>query len=154
VVASVLCYATGNIIFRSKLHGIQPHIALLSRSITAITTFFLVSPFLEHPFIFEVQSFPLTMIPVLIGFAFVSRFLNTVTYYVAIDRLQVSTVSLVQSMDVIFSIFFAFLYLGEPIAWYHYAGGLFIILGNLLLELLGTHPTEEHLEDHLKQRAR
>lgn len=152
VIASVFCYAVGNITFRNKLHGIEPHLALFSRSMLAIITFFLVSPFIEHPFISEVIAFPLILLPTLFGFAFVSRFLNSVTYYVAIDRIPVSTVSLVSTLDVIGSTLFAFWYLGEPVAWYHYLGGAFILLGNILLELLGTHPTDKHLEHHLKQR--
>lgn len=152
IIASVLCYAAGNITFRSKLHGIEPHIALFTRALTALTAFFLVSPFIEHPFISEMTALSAATIPVLIGFAFVSRFLNSVTYYVAIDRIPVSTVSLVSTLDIIGATLFAFFYLGEPIAWYHYVGGAFIILGNVLLELLGTHPTEEKLEEHLKQR--
>lgn len=153
IIASVLCYAGGNITFRSKLNGVEPHIALFSRALTAVTTFFLVSPFIEHPFIEEIIGLPVVMIPALIGFGFISRFLNSVTYYVAIDRLQVSTVSLVSTLDIIGATLFAFLYLGEPIHWYHYVGGAFIVLGNVLLELLGTHPTEEKLEEHLKQRV-
>lgn len=153
VMISVLCYATGNITFRSKLHGIiEPHIALLTRSTVAVTTFFLLSPFIEHPFISELMLFPAALIPVLLIFAFVSRFLNSVTYYMALDRLPVTTVSLVSTLDIIGSIAFAFFYLGEPVFWYHYFGGAFIVLGNILLELLGTHPTKEHLEQHLKQR--
>jgi len=151
VICSVVCYAAGNITFRSKLHGIEPHVALLSRSLTAVTVFFLVSPFIEHPFISEVMNFPPMLIPTLIGFAFVSRFLNSITYYVALDRIPVPTVSLVSSLDIIGSTLFAFIYLNEPIMWYHYLGGAFIVLGNVLLELLGTHPSKEHLESHLKQ---
>lgn len=152
VICSVLCYACGNITFRSKLHGIEPHVALLSRSLTAVTIFFLAAPFITHPFISEVMNVPLMLIPTLIGFAFISRFLKSVTYYVALDRIPVPTVSLVSTLDIIGSTVFAFLYLGEPITWYHYLGGAFILLGNILLELLGTHPTKDHLEDHLKQR--
>lgn len=153
IIGSVLCYAGGNITFRSKLTGIEPHIALFSRALMAMTAFFLVSPFIENPFISEMTALPVTLIPVLIGFAFIGRFLNSVTYYVALDRIPVSTVSLVSTLDIIGATLFAFFYLGEPIEWYHYAGGAFIILGNVLLELLGTHPTEEILEEHLKQRV-
>lgn len=152
VMLSVFCYAAGNITFRSKLHGIEPHIALFSRSITAITMFFLVSPFIRHPFGTEIAAFPLALVPALIGFGFVSRFLNSVTYYMAIDRIPVPTVSLVSTLEIIGSTAFAFFYLSETVGWYHYLGGAFILLGNVLLELLGTHPTEEHLEMHLKQR--
>jgi drug/metabolite transporter (DMT)-like permease len=152
VIASALCYATGSIIFRGKLHGLEPHIALFSRSMTAVLVFFLVSPFIAHPFIEEILAMPSSLIPALIGFAFVSRFLNSVTYYVAIERLHVPTVSLVSTLDIIGAVVFTYLYLGEPIEWYHVVGGTFIILGNVLLELLGTHPTHKKLELHLKHR--
>jgi drug/metabolite transporter (DMT)-like permease len=152
IIGSALCYACGNITFRSKLHGIEPHIVLFSRSTLAIATFFIVSPFISHPFVTEISALSASLIPVLIGFAFVSRFLNSVTYYVALDRLPVPTISLISTLDIIGSILFAFFYLGEPIEWYHYLGGLFIILGNVLLEILGTHPDEVKLEEHLKQR--
>ena len=152
IMLAALCYGTGNIVFRKKLSHIEPHLVLFSRSCTAIATFFLISPFLQHPFIQEVRAFPLVLLPALIGFGFISRFLNSVTYYQAIERLPVTTVSLVGTLDIIGSMLFAFLYLGEPILWYHYLGGTFILLGNILLELLGTHPSEEHLEQHLKQR--
>lgn len=154
IMSSMLCYAGGNIIFRSKLHGsIEPHIALFSRALMAMTAFFLASPFIELSFISEMTSLHISLFPVLIGFAFIGRFLNSVTYYVAIDRIPVSTVSLVSTLDIIGATLFAFWYLGEPILWYHYAGGAFILLGNVLLEVMGTHPTEQKLEDHLKQRV-
>lgn len=153
IVLAMFFYASGNMIFRSKLHNVvEPHIALFCRSLTAISIFFLVSPFLAHPFISEIYNLPMALIPVLIGFAFVSRFLNSVSFYIAIDRLPVTTVSLVSSLDVIGSTVFAFLYLGEAIEWYHFVGGAFVILGTLLLEFLGTHPSDKHLETHLKQR--
>ncbi|UPA23121.1 DMT family transporter [Candidatus Peribacteria bacterium] len=153
VIASSLGYAAGSIYYRKHLSHIEPHVALLMRSTTAIATFFVVSPFLTHPFISEVTDFPPTLIPALLGFAFIGRFLNSVTYYQAIDRLELTTVSLVGSLGIIGSILFAFVYLGEPIAWYHYLGGAFIILGTILLEVIGAHPDEEHLEMHLKQRV-
>lgn len=153
IMLAVFCYAAANIIFRNKLHGIaHPHVALFCRSLTAIGAFFLVSPFIEHPFISEIQAFPAALFPALIGFAFISRFLNSVTYYVAIDRLPVTTISVVSALDIIGGTVFAFLVLGEPILWYHYLGGAFILLGNILLELLGTHASPDQQEAHLKQR--
>lgn len=153
VIASSLGYASGSIYYRKHLSHIEPHVALLMRSMTAILTFFAVSPFLSHPFISEVISFPVALIPALLGFGFIGRFLNSVTYYQAIDRLELTTVSLVGSLGIVGSILFAYIYLGEPIAWYHYLGGAFIILGTILLEVIGAHPDEEHLEMHLKQRV-
>lgn len=154
IIAATSCYALSNILYRKKVSHIAPHIALLMRSLTAITTFFLISPFIQHPFIEEVLAFPVVLIPALIGFGFVSRFLNSVMYFRAIELLPISTVSLVSSLDVIGTTVFAYFYLGEPVLWYQYLGGAFIILGTVLLELLGTHQNKEHLEKHLKHRMR
>ncbi len=154
IVVGTACYAFSNILYRKKVSHIAPHIALFLRSSTAITTFFLISPFIQHPFIEEVLAFPVALIPVLIGFGFISRFLNSVMYYQAIDLLPITTVSLIGSLDVIGTTAFSFFYLGESIFWYQYLGGFFVVLGTVLLELLGTHPTPEHLEKHLKHRMR
>lgn len=153
IIIATFCYGSSNIIFRKYLSSkVEPHLVLFTRSCAAIATFFLISPFIEHPFISEIMAFPLLLLPALFAFGFISRFLNSVMYYEAIDRLPVATVSLVSSLDIIGITFFAYLFLGETVHWYHYLGGAFLILGNVLLELLGTHPTEEHLEQHLKQR--
>lgn len=153
VIASSLGYASGSVYFRKHLSHIEPHVALLMRSMTAMTVFFIVSPFIRHPFISEVMNFPPALIPALIGFGFIGRFLNSVSYYQALERLPVTTVSLVGSLGIVGSTLFAFAYLGEPIFWYHYVGGAFIVLGTVLMEVIGTHPDEEHLEMHLKQRG-
>lgn len=154
IIAATSCYAFSNILYRKKVSHVAPHIALFMRSSTAIAAFFLISPFIQHPFIEEVLAFPVALIPALIGFGFVSRFLNSVMYYQAIELLPISTVSLVGSLDIIGTTVFAYFYLGEPVVWYQYAGGAFIILGTVLLELLGTHKNKEHLEKHLKHRMR
>jgi drug/metabolite transporter (DMT)-like permease len=52
---------------------------------------------------------------------------------------------------VIGSIIFAAWYLGESLTMYHIIGGVFILAGGLALEIIGIHPTEKHLEDHLTQ---
>ena len=152
VIASSLGYAFGSIYYRKALSHIEPHVSLFMRSFVAITTFFIVSPFLPQTVISQISHFPPALIPALLGFGFIGRFLNSVTYYQALDKLEVATVSLVGSLGIIGNTIFAYFYLGEPILWYHYVGGVFIILGTILLEVMGTHPSEEHLEMHMKQR--
>ena len=153
VLLASFSYASGSILFRKKLSHIDPHIALFSRSTVAITTFLVVSPFLDHPFGVELRAFPLILIPALIGFSFVSRFLNSFCFYQAIERLPVSTISIVGGLDVVGGALFAHFYVGEPIFWYHVLGGGLILLGTVLLQVLGIHPSEEHLELHMKQRG-
>ncbi|NOS67338.1 MAG: DMT family transporter [Candidatus Peribacteraceae bacterium] len=152
LLASSFCFATGGIIFRKSLRHVKPHLVLFSRSAIAVVSFFLLSPFISHTLMEEVRAFPLAALPVLLGFAFISRFLNVFSFYEALDRLSVTTVSLVGNTGIVTSLLFAWWIVGEPILWYHIAGGGLIILGTILLELLGTHPTAKHLERHLRQR--
>ncbi len=154
IVGGSLSFACGDILLRKFLPHVHPHVTIASRSTTAILAFFIVSPFIHHTFVEETVALPSTLIPALIGFGFISRFINGFMYYESLERLPVSTISLVGSVDVVLSTVVAYAMLDEPILWYHVLGGGFVILGTLLLDLLGTHPTEEALERHLRQRHR
>lgn len=154
IIGSAFGYALGAIIFRGKLKHIEPHIALFARSSIALTVFFLISPFLHHPFIDEISAMPARLLPALIGFAFLSRFLNSVTYYMALDRLKVSTVTIVGTLDIVCATAFAFLLLGEAVEWYHVLGGICIITGNILFEYLGNHDNTHIHAKQLKHHIR
>lgn len=130
-------YSAGSIVYRKFLHHIEPEVALFFRSSMAITVFFLVSPFLQHSFMQEIIHMPLSLIPALLGFGFMARFLNSVSFYEAIQRLPVSTVTLFDTLEIVGGAVFAFLYVGEPLLWYHAVGGAFILAGTLLLEFSG-----------------
>lgn len=152
LILSSLSFAVGSILFRKYLHHTEPQIVLFVRAAVAITVFFLISPFISHPLIEEIRVFPLAMLPVLLGFGFISRFLNIFSFYEALDRLPVTIVSLFNNLTMVSSIAFAWWMLREPIASYHLTGGLLIILGAILLEVSGVHRTTRHLENHLRQR--
>lgn len=152
VLLASLSYAGGSVLFRKKLSHIEPHIALLARSTIAIATFIIAAPFIDHPFGVELRAFPLVLIPALIGFSFISRFLNSFSFYQALERLPVSTISIFGGLDVIGGTLFAFVYVGESIEWYHILGGGLILLGTVLLQVLGIHSSDKHLELHMKQR--
>lgn len=138
ILVAAFCYSLGNILFRKYFVDIAPEAVLFWRCCTAIAAFFLVSPFTTHPFIEEVKAFPMALVPAVIGFGFLSRFLNSFSFYEAIERLPVSTVSLVGTLEIIGGALFAYLYVGEPLEWYHFAGGGLILCGTVLLELAGT----------------
>lgn len=148
---SCFTFALGDLIFRKCLQRSDPQVVILIRSITAISGFFLISPFLDMPLIHEIRAFPLSSVPALLGFAFVSRFLNGFSFYEALEHLPVMTVSLTQNLTVIGSIAFAAWYLGEPLHPYHFIGGALIVAGALMLEMAGMHPSDQHLERQLKQ---
>lgn len=144
-------FSIGSITFRKYLHHLQPQIAIFVRSITAMSAFLVLSPFLTHSLPEDVRAFPFALLPALLGFGFIARFLNIFTFYEAIDRLPVSTVSLLGNLSVIVGVLFAHWYLGEAILWYHWLGGGFIIFGTILLETIGIHPSEKHLQHHIEQ---
>lgn len=152
ILAATTCFALSSIVIRLYLKNVEPHLVLLSRSTFAILFFFLLSPFIEHPFISEVRNFPTSLVPTLIGFAFVSRFISGFSYYQAVERLPITTVSIAGPLDTIGALALSYWYLGESIEWYHFIGGGCIILGVILLEVLGAHPSEEKHKQTLKHR--
>lgn len=151
LILSSACYAGGAIVFRKYLHHLAPHLVIVSRAIGAVVGFFLLSPFLSHPLIAEIRAFPLFLLPVLLGFGFISRFLNLFGFYEAMEHLRVTTVSLSINFTVLGAIAFATWILGEKLYMHHFAGGALIIAGALMLEMTGLHPSEKHLEEHLHQ---
>ncbi len=153
IILSGLVFACGSITYRKFLHHCHPHVLLFVRASVAMTCFFVLSPFLNHNLAEEISTLPITVIPVLLGFGFLSRFLNVFSFYEALERISVTTVSLMCNFTAIFSVLFSHWFLGEAIEGFHYLGGALIILGGLMLEFLGTHPTTAHLEAHLRQRV-
>lgn len=154
IVAAALSFAMGSVLCRKFATHLKPHILLGARSVTAICAFLAASPFIHHGLSGEIRSFPIALVPALIGFAFISRFINSVSFYEALERLPVSTITLTGAIDVILGTVVAWAMLGEPIRWYHFLGGAFLVMGTLLLELIGTHPSKEALEHHVRQRHR
>lgn len=153
IILSTVSFALGNCVYSKWLHHVPSHVALCARSTTAVAAFFLASPFVPHSLAAEASTFPLALIPALLGFGFISRFINSVAFYESIERLPMSSISLVGSVDVILSSVVAYAVLGEPVGWYHFLGGGFVILGTLLLELLH-EPRSEHAAEQRQQRHR
>jgi len=152
IVLASLGFGIGSVTYRKYFHHIDPHIMLFVRSLIGISGFFLLSPFVSQPLIAQVQVFPLHSLPILIGFALISRFLNAFSFYTALDRLPVSTVSLASNLTIICATAFSAWFLKESLYNYHFVGGLLIVLGTVLLEIVGTHQTKKHLKLHLHGR--
>ncbi len=153
ILLASLSFSIGSITFRRYLRHSHPQVAMFTRSAMAIIVFFLLSPFRVHPFIGEVESFSLMLVPALIGFGFVSKFLNVFSFYQTLERLPVSTVSLFGSLGIIVSIAFSHAYLGEPIETYHILGGILIVAGTIILETFGLNHTREHLKQRYHHRS-
>ncbi len=153
ILLGCLCFSIGSITFRRYLHNSNPEIAMISRSLVAIAIFFLLSPFEPQTFLSEVRAFPLSLLTALIGFGFISKFLNVFSFYQALERLPVSTVSLVGSTGVVVSVAFAHWLLSEPIFLYHIVGGILIVGGTVILEAMGLRHTRMHLKQRHHHRA-
>ncbi|MDO8649306.1 MAG: DMT family transporter [Candidatus Peregrinibacteria bacterium] len=153
LLASVV-FASGSIIFKRFLHDVPVQVVTVLRSVVAVSAFFFVSPFITHPLVEEIRTFPLELLPALLGFAFIARFLLLISFYEAVDRIPVATVSLASTMNIVGGTLFAHFYLGEQFAWYHMFGGGLIALGVLLLQLIGVHATPEEHERHIRQHPR
>lgn len=152
IIIAGLTFSIGSMLYRLFLHTEGIHLTLFVRSAIAIVTFFIISPFLPAPLGEELKQFPLLLIPALFGFAFIARFLNVYTFYIALERIPVSVVSLLGTFHMIGGALFAYVLLGESLQWYHYQGGGLIILGTFLVEAKGVFSSLEYLEAHLRQR--
>lgn len=153
IVGSAFAYSLGGCVFRKHLSHLAPQIAVLTRSLVAIGAFFIVAPFVERPFIDEVRAFPLHLIPILLGFAFISRFLNTFMFYEAAERLELSRIYPAFMLDVIGTTTIAVIVLGETLQWYHVLGGTLILASNVGLQRLGVRNDDEQLEHHVVDRV-
>ena len=153
ILLGCLCFSIGSITFRRFLHNSNPEIAMISRSVIAISIFFLFSPFEQQTFMSEARAFPIGLLTALIGFGFISKFLNVFSFYQALERLPVTTVSLVGSMAVVISVAFAHWILQEPILMYHVVGGILIVGGTVILETAGPRHSTAHLRQRHHHRA-
>ncbi|MDD3896613.1 MAG: DMT family transporter [Candidatus Peribacteraceae bacterium] len=145
IILSCLSYSIGGTIIRKKLHRTAPELIIFARSATAILLFFLISPFISHPFISEVMAFPLALIPVLLAYGFISRFLLVFSFYESLKHLPVASVSLLSTVVVGTALLFAHFYLGEPIHWYQAAGAALIMAGAIIVQSSGLRKLEQHL---------
>lgn len=153
LLASGFLFSSGSIVFRRFLHKSDPQVVLFVRSATGVMAFFLLSPFFQEPLIQQGASFPWAQVlPVLLGFAFISRFLNSFSFFVSIERLPVGTVSLMSNLSLVVGIALSCWLLQEPIETYHIVGGAFVILGTLMLEMVGVHWTPRHVAVHVADR--
>lgn len=148
VLAGALMYATGSVVFKKKLHTLHPEIVLFVRGLTAITFFFLISPFVDFNIVSEVRAFPFVLIGALLGYGFISRFMYLFTYYEAVERLPIHTISIALPLISVGSILFSHIVLGEVIAWFHVIGAALIIGGTVLMQMSHKKRKSKHVLCH------
>lgn len=154
IVLGGFCFSIASILFKKHFLALAPEFVLFFRSSAAILLFFIISPFLQHPFITELQSLPLSLIPVLLSFAFLSRFLSVLGFYQAVERLPLTIIYLTLPLSTILALLFAHAYLGEPLHISHGIGAVLIMGSVLLLNVHGFHTSPAHAIRHMKQHPR
>lgn len=143
-------YGLGGALIGKYLRHVEPQIIIVARACCAIAFFFLLSPFITHPFASEIKAFPLEFLGVLIGYGLISRYLLIFSYYESIERLPLATVSLLGTLAVGTSLLFTQWYLHETIVWYQGVGAMLIILGVVVVQWSGLKKLEAHVEHYLK----
>lgn len=147
-------YACGGILYKKKLHTVEPELMIFCRTCIALSIFFLSSPFMHHTLLEELRHFPTELIIALLGYGFLARFVNLFSFYESIERLPVRTVSLLLNLGLVGSIGFAHVYLGAAILPYHLAGAGFILIGSLFMELESITGRKMNFAAHLKHKHR
>lgn len=154
IIFGALVYAIGGVIFKKKMHKLHPELILFVRSSIAIVFFLIVSPFVEHNLISELEIFPYEMLGALIGYGLIARFLYLLSFYESIERLPIHTVAMILPLITIGSLLFAHVMLGEHIAWYHIFGGLMIIIGSAVVQLTSKNFKAKYFRHHLRHGNR
>jgi drug/metabolite transporter (DMT)-like permease len=151
IMATISC-AAASILYRYFIPEVEPQVVLLTRSLIAIAAFSIFSLLTPQEFYQELSNFPLALLPTLIAFAFFSRYINGIFGNYALEYVPITTITLVSTLDIFIASVFAMLYLGESIAPYQVIGGIFLVLGNVLLAIFHTPFSHEQVKTHLQQR--
>lgn len=154
ILLAALFYACGGILYKKKLHKVEPELMIFCRTCIALAVFFLSAPFMHHTLVEELQHFPTELIVALLGYGFLARFVNLFSFYESIERLPVRTVSLLLNLGLVGSIAFANIYLGAAILPFHLAGAGFILIGSVLMEIDTLTGGRWHVAAHLKHKHR
>lgn len=133
LIGSAIAYSTGTILFKKYLNHMHADVVVFVRTSIAIGSFFLASAFMEHTLGTELRAFQAGLIVPLVGYAFLCRFVGLFTFYEAMDRLPVRTVSLILPIGTVGSLLFAWVYLGEALRMYNIVGGMLILTGAMIV---------------------
>jgi drug/metabolite transporter (DMT)-like permease len=141
VVLGTIVSGAGAVLFKKYLSHVMPELSIIIRNFAGIIAVLILGVFLDHWLVAEVQALPLQKVILLVVFTFFSRYLNLTFFYEALDRLPVTTISLIEIASPLTGLMFAFLILGERISSAQMLGGIFIVFG-LLLEQVSKQSIE------------
>ncbi len=154
ILTGAFIYALGGAVFKKHLTKLHPEVVLFSRGVMAVAFFCVVAPIIQHPFLEEIKVFPIALVGALVGYGFLSRFIYLFGFYESMERLSAHTVSLFLPLVTVGALFFSHMYLKESVYWYHITGGLFIILGSIIIQYSSTHYKGKHLDRHMRHSNR
>lgn len=135
ILLACVLFAVGTVLFKKHLSNFDPEAALFVRSISGVMFGLVLSAFIAHPYITELQSFPMERLVFLLSFVFFARFLNLTFFYAALDRTSATKVSLITEATPLSGMVFAVLLLHETVHVTHIIGGMLIVFGLILEEV-------------------
>lgn len=135
ILAGSFASGAGAVLYKKYLSHVMPELAIAIRNVAAVVTVSVIALFLHLSIVAEVAAFPLHKVLLLLAFTFFSRYLNLAFFYEALDRLPVTTFSLIQIANPLSGLVFAYLLLGETIHSYQILGCAFIIVGLLVEQM-------------------
>src|SRR3989338_49004 len=141
IVSGAAVFGFGAVLFKKYLSHVMPELEILIRSVVGVISVVSVSFFMGYSFIEEIIVFPSSKIFLLLSFAFFSRYLNLTFFYEAIERLPITTFSLIMIAAPLSGLLSAVLILGESVRSYQMIGAAIIVFG-LLLEQFSVHSME------------
>ncbi|MDA1208441.1 MAG: DMT family transporter [bacterium] len=150
IIVSSCLYAIGGIIVKKLLNDVHPEAIIFARAFSATVLFILCTMFYTHTLGSELRNIDPSLITVLLCYGFLTRFLGIYSFHEAIDKLKVSTVSMMGTLSIVGSIFFAAAYLGEYIHWYQTVGGAVIVIGVMMMQYFGIHATSDVHKHHIR----
>lgn len=154
IILSRIAYAAGVVIIKKSLHTVPAEMIVFARSVSIMIIFMLAYPFVGSLVMDQLQAFSPSLIPALIGFVFLGRFLSVLGKYEAVERLPMKAVSQLLPVVTVLSILFSSWYLNEEMNMAHWIGSAIIIMGTVILGHVGTHKTREHDKHHFKLHHR
>lgn len=132
ILAGAMVFALGAVLFKKYLSHVMPELEILIRNVVGVTTVIVVSVLMGYTFVEEVVAFPARKILLLLAFAFFARYLNLTFFYEALERLPVTTFSLIMIASPLSGLLSAVIILGESVQPYQMLGAVVIVFGLLL----------------------
>ena len=149
ILGSALSFAIGTIMFKKFMHHIAPEVIVTLRNLFGATLLFVISLFfVDYSILYKALNiqFVLSMLGLVVFTTITGQYL----WYLALEKTSATNVSLVGLCSPLIVIFYVVIFLKESLTAPQIIGGLFIMMGLILLEFhFNILPRKTH-ETHLK----